>query len=130
LKCLIRIGRQAKTLRLFRTKMTRTRIKKEIVEVVLQRANGYCEVCGKVLNDYALHHRKLKSRGGKDSVVNLMVLHHECHNMGTYSVHMTPGESTKAGYMVSSWAEPEDVAVLQPDGSKVFYKENGDKEKA
>jgi hypothetical protein len=110
--------------------MTKTKIKKEIVEVVLQRAGGYCEMCGKVLNDYALHHRKLKSRGGKDSVSNLMVLHHECHNMGTYSVHMTPGSSTKAGYMVSSWAEPEDVAVLQPDGTRVFFKENGDKEKA
>jgi hypothetical protein len=110
--------------------MTRTRIKKDIVELVLQRANGYCEMCGKVLNDYALHHRKLKSRGGKDSVSNLMVLHHECHNMGTYSVHMTPGASTKAGYMVRSCAEPEDVPVMQPDGTFVIFKENGDKEKA
>jgi hypothetical protein len=110
--------------------MTKTKINKKIVEVVLQRAGGYCEMCGKVLNDYALHHRKLKSRGGQDSVCNLMVLHHECHNLGTYSIHMTPGSSTKAGYMVSSWAEPENVPVLQPDGTKVFFKENGDKEKA
>ena len=41
---------------------------KEIVETVLLRANGYCEVCGLVLTDYALHHRKLKSRGGKDRI--------------------------------------------------------------
>ena len=109
---------------------TRTKIKKEIAEAVILRAGGYCEKCGKVLHDYALHHRKLKSRGGKDSVSNLMVLHNECHNLGTMSVHMTPELSTKRGHMVSSWDNPEDVPVLMADGELYYFKENGDKEKA
>ena len=102
---------------------------KKIAEAAIQRAGGYCEKCGKVMHDYALHHRKLKSRGGKDSVSNLMVLHHECHNLGTMSIHMTPGISTKRGHMVSSWDEPEEVPVLMPDGTRVLFKENGEKEK-
>ena len=41
-------------------------------EKVLTRCGGYCELCGFGLNDtFALHHRKLRSRGGKDTLDNL-----------------------------------------------------------
>jgi hypothetical protein len=105
----------------------KTTIKKDIINKVIERANGYCEVCGLALTDYALHHRKLKSRGGKDSVSNLMVVHHSCHNLGTASIHLNPETATERGYMVSSWSEPEDVAVRQPDGIMVLFKNNGQK---
>ena len=43
---------------------------KKIAETVLARAKGYCEACGLPGDDFALHHRKLKSRGGKDEAVS------------------------------------------------------------
>ena len=63
---------------------------KIIAETVLARANGYCERCGKPSSDLALHHRKLKSRGGKDEVSNLVGVCHPCHNLGTDSIHLNP----------------------------------------
>ena len=104
---------------------------KKIVKIVLERAKGYCEVCGWDLHeDYALHHRKLKSRGGKDSVSNLMVVHHKCHNLGTNSIHFNPERATQHGYMVSAWSEPHQIPVRQPDGKMVYFDDNGQKVEA
>ena len=102
---------------------------KKIVAIVLDRAKGYCEKCGEAGEDMALHHRKLKSRGGKDSVANLMVVHHKCHNLGTGSIHMNPANATVAGWMVPSWADPEDYPIRLPDGEIVRFREDGSKEK-
>ena len=79
---------------------------KKIAETVLNRAKGYCEACGLPGDDFALHHRKLKSRGGKDEVVNLIAVHHKCHNLGTDSIHLNPETATVKGWMVPSWADP------------------------
>jgi hypothetical protein len=50
---------------------------KHLRELVLARCKAYCEKCGLGLTeDFALHHRKLRSRGGKDTVDNLIALHH------------------------------------------------------
>jgi hypothetical protein len=95
-------------------------------EIVLRRCDGYCEKCGIPLSaDFALHHRKLKSRGGKNDVTNLVALHHNCHNMGTESVHMKPEEATRRGLMVSSWDDPASVPVTLDDGSSVLLTEDG-----
>jgi hypothetical protein len=106
-------------------------VDKKIVKIVLERAKGYCEVCGWDLGeDYALHHRKLKSRGGKDSVSNLMAVHHKCHNLGTDSIHFNPERATEKGYMVSAWSEPHQIPVKQPDGKMVYFDDNGQKVEA
>ena len=103
---------------------------KAIVKIVEERAGFYCEVCGKVASDsMALHHRKLKSRGGKDLVSNLVRIHHECHNLGTDSIHKNPAMATDKGWMVSSWSNPETEPFLQPDGSWVILKDDGSIEK-
>ena len=98
---------------------------KKIVETVLKRAGSYCEKCGNPGIDMALHHRKLKSRGGKDSVANLMVVHHECHNLGTDSIHNNPEIATVKGWMVPSWADPADYPITLPDGKIVRFDEQG-----
>jgi len=73
----------------------------------------------------ALHHRKLKSRGGKDSVANLIYVHHSCHNLATNSIHLKPKIATEKGYMVSSWQDPAQAPMITPDGSTVLLNENG-----
>jgi len=73
----------------------------------------------------ALHHRKLKSRGGKDTVANLIYVHHSCHNLGTVSIHLNPEIATKKGYMVSSWQDPEQAPMITPEGFKVLLLDDG-----
>jgi len=101
-------------------------LKQSIVKLVEARAGHYCETCGgPALESMALHHRKLKSRGGKDSAANLIRVHHSCHNLGTNSIHANPAMATDKGWMVSSWSEPQDEPMLLPDGSWVLLKDDG-----
>lgn len=104
----------------------RMTIKQAIVDLVIQRAGGYCEKCGRPASEsMALHHRKLKSRGGKDAVSNLMYVHHECHNLGTESIHLRPAFAADKGWMVASWDEPENTPMHLPDGRLVILQNDG-----
>jgi hypothetical protein len=95
-------------------------------EVVYTRCRGYCEACGNALPEsWALHHRKLKSRGGKDAVSNFVALHHECHNLGTASVHLNPEKATDRGLMVPSWQDSPSCPLTLSDGSIVMLTEEG-----
>ena len=96
-------------------------------ELVFNRSKGYCERCAIPihLDNFALHHRKLKSRGGKDTADNLVALHHHCHNLGTDSVHLNPGEATRRGLMVASWDDPANIPVTLDDESQVILSPNG-----
>lgn len=101
-------------------------MKQEIVKLVEARAGHYCETCGgPALESMALHHRKLKSRGGKDSASNLIRVHHSCHNLATDSIHANPAIATNKGWMVSSWDDPETEPMFCPDGSWVLLKNDG-----
>jgi hypothetical protein len=94
--------------------------------LVYSRSVGYCEKCGGQLGDnWALHHRKLKSRGGKDEVQNLIALHHGCHNGDTDSVHFNPSHASDKGYMVGSWQDPSECPLTLPDGSNVILTAEG-----
>jgi len=104
----------------------KTKISPEVVEVVISRANGYCEVCGhRAQESMALHHRKLRSRGGEHTVSNLIWVHHGCHNLDTDSIHSRPGLAMDKGWMVGSWQDPEDTPFFKPDGSIVLLQNNG-----
>jgi hypothetical protein len=95
-------------------------------EIVFARCKGYCEKCGKPLPEgWALHHRKLKSRGGKDEVSNFVALHHECHNLGTDSVHSNPCWADQLGLMVGSWQDPWECPLTLPDGTIVILDNEG-----
>ena len=99
---------------------------KKVVEIVLERAGDYCEVCGKPAKEsMALHHRKLRSRGGLDTPANIIRIHHECHNFKTGSIHMNPQIAEKKGHMVPSWAEPTEFPFAKPDGSLVLLQDDG-----
>ena len=100
-------------------------MKKEIAEAVLNRAGNYCEACGLSGADFALHHRRLKSQGGKDEVCNLIAVHHKCHNLGTHSIHMRPKLAIDRGQIVPSWAEPSAFPLTLSDESKVLLDNEG-----
>jgi len=90
------------------------------------RSKGYCEMCGEGLGDnWAMHHRKLKSRGGKDELANVIAVHHQCHNLGTNSIHLNPAWATENGFMVSSWLDPEMSPILYMMSDKVLLMEDG-----
>lgn len=98
----------------------------EIRQMVYDRSGGYCERCAIPLAEsWALHHRKLRSRGGKDEITNLVALHHHCHNIGTDSVHLNPDAATREGFMVPSWDEPSLVPVTLGDGRVVLLTHEG-----
>jgi len=98
----------------------------ELREIVYARCRGYCEKCGKALPEsWALHHRKLRSRGGLDEVPNLVALHHECHNLGTDSVHLNPANSQDYGFMVGSWQNPVECPITLSCGSIVILNDEG-----
>lgn len=94
---------------------------KKLRQQVFDRDGGYCAWCGKPLdpNDFAIHHRKLKSRGGKDEAPNLICLHHRCHNIGTKSVHLNPNIATKKGFMVSAYDDPRVIPIQMPNGTTI-----------
>lgn len=101
-------------------------IDKNVVELVKARAAGYCEFCDCPAEEtMALHHRKLKSRGGEDSVSNLVWVHHGCHNLKTDSIHLKPAVAQKLGYMVHSWENATEVPLVRADGSVVLLLEDG-----
>jgi hypothetical protein len=95
-------------------------------EAVLARCQNYCELCGNALTDtFALHHRKLKSRGGKDTIDNLVALHHACHNMGNNAVHLNVQKATVSGHMVPTYATPSEYPLHLPNGSIVTLSAEG-----
>ena len=99
---------------------------KKVVRIVEERAGDYCEVCGKAaLPSMALHHRKLKSRGGKDTPANLIRTHPGCHNLRTDSIHLYIERASQKGWIVGSWQEPQDVPFSRPDGSIVLLQNDG-----
>jgi len=99
---------------------------KSLREMVLTRCQGYCELCGLALTDnFALHHRKFKSRGGKDEINNLIALHHACHNLASFSVHMNIKKATESGHVVSRHAEPNNIPLHLPNGSIVTLTVDG-----
>lgn len=90
------------------------------------RSGGYCEKCAIPLADeWALHHRKLRSRGGKNEITNVVALHHNCHNLGTNSVHLNPELATREGFMVASWDDPATIPVTLGDERVVMLTPEG-----
>ena len=95
-------------------------------DLALSRCSGYCELCGLPVSDtFALHHRLLRSRGGKDEIQNLVVLHHSCHNTGTNSVHLNVKRATETGHIVPTRQNPLLYPLTLADGSTVRLTADG-----
>lgn len=93
---------------------------------LLERQAGYCWYCGlRIGDDYAIHHRKLRKHGGNNSPANLLALHHNCHNLGTPSVHLDPARSYEWGFLVHSWEEPHRTPLRLHGGRWVLLNADG-----
>ena len=100
-------------------------MKQQVVDIVLARAGHYFEACGNPCAEFALHHRRLKSQGGKDEPCNLIAVHHKCHNLGTDSIHLNPKRSMEMGWIVPSYAKPNEWPLILSEGSKVLLDNHG-----
>lgn len=73
---------------------------------VRERAGGYCEVCTRPGPTH-IHHRKLRSQGGKHEVANLLHIHTICH----HEIHAYPARAYDRGWLVHGWNDPAAVPV-------------------
>ncbi|MDU0478364.1 hypothetical protein QVA66_03810 [Staphylococcus chromogenes] len=56
-----------------------------------------------------LHHRQLRSQGGRHTVPNLVHICHACHEW----IHANPRDAAECGFIVRRGADPAAVAVLR-----------------
>lgn len=98
-----------------------SRIPPKVAEAVLERAQGHCEACGYVIwpgsmtEGGAFHHRQPRGMGGGsrpvDTLENLMLVHHSCHNVAPGSIHQNPQRSYELGHLVRRNSDPADIRV-------------------
>lgn len=72
-----------------------------VARTVIDRSEGHCETRGTPLLDGEgqLHHRLLRSRGGKDDIANLIRICPPCHQ----EIHGNPALAMANGWTVGSW---------------------------
>jgi len=104
-------------------------VNKKLRAGIYDRSGGYCERCGVgiTVDNFAAHHRQLRSQGGKDSYANLVAICHRCHNFGNNSIHLNPKEAVATGWIVPGWADPAEVPICPYDGVSLRLLENGTK---
>ena len=86
---------------------------------VFAREGSLCSRCDKwtimqpgFSNSGHCHHRKLRSRGGKDDGFNCVWVCLDCHD----HIHHNPDEATRTGFMVPSWEDPAGWPVKRTTG--------------
>ena len=87
---------------------TRDDIPATVRKAVRARSGGICE-CGCGRPAQHVHHRKLRSQGGRHELPNLLHLSHACHA----AAHGNPERSYALGLIVHGWADPADVPVVR-----------------
>lgn len=97
------------------------------LRMALFERDRVCMKCGLGLREpVAVHHRKLRKHGGKDALSNLIALCSTCHNIAPDSVHQNPEMSYRYGWLVPSWADPEEWPLTLPNGNHVLLLDDGD----
>lgn len=76
-------------------------------QAVAERSGFVCEVCREARAVH-IHHRKLRSQGGRHEPANLLHLCNRCHR----DVHANPERSYSLGFLVRGWADPAEVPVF------------------
>lgn len=79
----------------------------KVRQAVADRSGFVCELgCGN--RAVHLHHRKLRSQGGRHEPANLLHLCAAHHN----EAHANPERSYALGWLVRGWADPAGVPVI------------------
>jgi 5-methylcytosine-specific restriction endonuclease McrA len=74
---------------------------------VWERSGYLCE-CGCGRQAHHIHHRTLRSQGGRHELANLLHLATDCH----VAAHANPERGYALGLLVHGWADPENVPVV------------------
>lgn len=94
-----------------RTRMKTKRrdsIPADVRQAVYTRSEGYCEACG-LWGANHVHHRKLRSQGGRHELANLLHVHGTCHER----IHANrDGQSYLVGLLVRSTDDPAEIPVI------------------
>lgn len=101
-----------------------SRIPKEVADIVVERADGWCEaMCAAGCTGRAehLHHRRLRSQQGGHEVANLIHICHVCHDW----IHKHPAAAFDHGWLVRSTCEPEVSTLLYRCSKRVFLRPDG-----
>lgn len=91
-----------------RAKRTRDDVPAAVRRAVHHRSGGWCE-CGCGRPAQHIHHRRMRSQGGRHELVNLLDLSLHCHEQA----HANPERSYALGLIVRSWCDPADVPVIR-----------------
>jgi len=76
------------------------------VWAAVYRRDRRCVRCGG--EGWHVHHRKLRSQGGQDDLVNCVLMCRACHD----TVHSRRAEiGEPGGFIVPSWADPCEIPV-------------------
>lgn len=103
----------------------KNRVPKEVVEVVQERSQGFCEIMnpesGCNGRGEHMHHRKMRSQGGEHTVENIV---HVCA-ADHHAVHMRPAIAYSKGWLVKSTRDPRHEPFFRRGGA-VLLLEDGE----
>lgn len=87
------------------------RIPKRVRDIVIEREDHCCIRCGQWAEGGSLHHRRLRSAGGKHTVENLVLIHGSgvtgCHGW----CHANPLDALAEGLIVRGYHDPAERPV-------------------
>ena len=90
--------------------MSKGKFPPDVARVVLSRADGACEALissSCIGRGQHIHHRQLRSQGGRHSVANCVSICHMCHDW----IHANPELAYDWGWLVKSYTDPEETPV-------------------
>lgn len=79
----------------------------KVYEAVKSRSGGICERCYSSRAE-EIHHRRLRSQGGADSMINLAHICGPCHR----AIHADVATAYEAGWLISAKHHGLEVAKL------------------
>ena len=93
-------------------------------QLVLARAEGFCEVCSVRFARPHLHHRKPRGMGGggDNSAANLIAVHPSCH---LYRIESRREEALANGWLVRQGHDPSEVPMTYRLTRKVLLTKDG-----
>ena len=76
--------------------------------LIIERDEDRCLVCGRPqMGDGQVHHRQLRSQGGRHEVANGILVCLWCHGL----IHGNVAAAILSGHIVSSWDHPDEVPL-------------------
>lgn len=85
---------------------------KRCKEVVAERAQGLCELCGNRSSYVSYHHRLKRSQGGQWNPENVVRVDGSGTTLCHGQIEANPNDAADIGFHVRPWEKPEDKPIL------------------